>query len=132
MKITADNNILVRAVTQDDAVQGPIARKLVIEAELIAVTLPALCETCWVLSRAYKFGHGEIAAAIRLLLEADNVAIDRQAVEAGLAMLEAGGDFADGVIAYSGKWLGGETFVSFDRQAIDLLERQGEAAQLPG
>ena len=131
MKITADTNILVRAVTQDDPVQGPLARKLVTTAGLVAVTLPALCEFCWVLRMAYKFGGEDLAAAIRLLLDADNVAIDRQAVDAGLAVLDAGGDFADGIIAHGGQWLGGETFVSFDQKAVTLLKKQGVKVMLP-
>lgn len=131
MKIIADTNILVRAVTQDDPVQGPLARKLVTTAGLVAVTLPALCEFCWVLRSAYKFGGEDLAAAIRLLLDADNVAIDRQAVDAGLAVLDAGGDFADGIIAHGGQWLGGETFVSFDQKAVTLLKKQGVKVMLP-
>jgi predicted nucleic-acid-binding protein len=131
VKIIADTNILVRAVTQDDAVQGPLARRLVVEAGVLAATLPALCEMCWVLKRSYRFGNDEIAAAIRLLVDAENVSLDRQAVEAGLAVLDAGGDFADGVIAHAGEWLGGETFVSFDQKAIALLKRQGVKVMLP-
>lgn len=131
MKITADTNTLVRAVTQGDQVQGPAARDLVTQADLLAVTLPALCEMRWVLRRSYKFGNEEIAAAVRLLIDAGTVVPDRQPVEAGLALLDTGGDFADGVIAQTGKWLGGETFVSFDRKAIARLEAQGEAVLLP-
>jgi predicted nucleic-acid-binding protein len=131
VKITADTNILVRAVTQDDPEQGPTARKLVTDAEVLAITLPALCEMCWVLRRAYKFGTGDVAAAIRLLLDADNVALERLPVEAGLAILDAGGDFADGVIAHEGQWLGGETLVSFDKKAFALLEKRGFAVHLP-
>ncbi|CCA93228.1 MULTISPECIES: type II toxin-antitoxin system VapC family toxin [Novosphingobium] len=131
MKITADTNILVRAVTEDDPIQGPLARKLVTTAGLVAVTLPALCELCWVLRTVYKFGNADVAAAIRLLLDADNVAIDRQAVDAGLAILDVGGDFADGVIAHGGQWLGGETFVSFDQKAVALLKKGGTKVLLP-
>ena len=131
MKIIADTNILVRAATQDDPVQGPLARRLVIEAGLVAVTLPALCEFCWVLRSVYKFSNVEIGTAIRLLVESDNVALDRQAVEDGLAILDAGGDFADGVIAHNGQWLGGETFVSFDQKAVTLLGEQGVKVMLP-
>lgn len=131
MKITADTNILVRAATLDDPVQGPIARRLVGEAALLAVPLPALCEYCWVLGAVYRLDPASIAASVRLLLEADNVEMDRAAAEAGLALLEAGGDFADGVIAHEGRWLGGETFMSFDKKAVRLLTERGEAAQIP-
>lgn len=130
MKVVADTNILVRAATLDDPVQSPLALKLMKEAELLAVALPALCEFCWVLSRVYKFEASRIAASIRLLLEAANVRMDRQAVEAGLALLDKGGDFADGVIAHDGHWLGSEAFMSFDRTAVELLAANGQKAVL--
>lgn len=131
MKITVDTNILVRAATMDDPVQGALAQKLMQAAELLAVTLPVLCEYCWVLRRVYGFEPATIATSIRVLVEAANVASDRPAAEAGLAMLEAGGDFADGVIAHDGRWLGGETFMSFDHNAVRLLRASGEAARVP-
>ncbi|MEE4455286.1 type II toxin-antitoxin system VapC family toxin [Novosphingobium resinovorum] len=131
MKITVDTNILVRAATQDDPVQGALAQRLMQEADLVAIALPSLCEFCWVLLRLYKFPASRVADALRVLIEAENVRLDRQAVEAGLAILDAGGDFADGVIAHEGQWLGGETFMSFDQKAIRLLQARGEAAEIP-
>ncbi|MDM7954377.1 MAG: type II toxin-antitoxin system VapC family toxin [Cyanobium sp. CZS 25K] len=130
MNITADSNVLARALVGDDPAQAAEATRVLREASTIAVPLPVLCELVWVLKRVYGFAVADIAAAIRSLLAAGNVQLDRQAVEAGLALLEAGGDFADGVIAHQGQWLGGETFVSFDRQAVALLRDQGVATQL--
>lgn len=131
MKITADTNILVRAATQDDPIQGRLAEKLMKDAQIVAVAVPALCEFCWVLRGVYKFTPARIAASIRFLFEAENVAMDRPAVEAGLALLDAGGDFADGIIAYDGQWLGGEDFVSFDKTAVKLLVAAGHKAIMP-
>jgi predicted nucleic-acid-binding protein len=130
MKITADTNILVRAVVHDDVKQALAATKLLKEAEVIAVSLPSLCEFVWVLRRVYNFGQQDISAALEALLDASNVAANRPAVDAGLATLKAGGDFADGLIAYEGSWLGGETFVSFDDKAVSLIARQGQQATL--
>ncbi|WP_369326279.1 type II toxin-antitoxin system VapC family toxin [Alcaligenes nematophilus] len=130
MKITADTNVLVRAVVRDDPKQARAAEKVLTAASLIAVSLPCLCEFVWVLRRVYGFELAAIAEAIRALLDAGNVVMNRPAVEAGLAMLSAGGDFADGIMVYEGTWLGGETFVSFDKKAISLLKQQGEAVQL--
>lgn len=130
MKITADTNVLIRAMTGDDGVQSVMAQAELAKAALVGVALPALCELVWVLSRGYKIPSPDIAAAIRRLVGAANVAVNRPAVEAGLAMLEAGGDFADGVIAYEGRWLGAETFVSFDRQAVERHAAQGQASRL--
>lgn len=130
MKITADTNVLVRAMTGDDARQSRIAQAELSNADVVALALPALCELVWVLSQGYKIPSPEIAEAIRRLMNGANVVANRPAAEAGLALLDAGGDFADGVIAYEGSWLGAETFVSFDKKAVKLMEAQGEAVRL--
>ena len=130
MKITADTNILIRAVVGDHKEQAQAAARLLKEAELIAVPLPCLCEFVWVLRRVYDFTLQDIASAIEVLLGVANVAVNRPAVDAGLAILKAGGDFADGLIAYEGNWLGAETFFSFDRKAVALLSQQGLHANL--
>ena len=130
MKITADTNVLVRAIVGDDTLQSAAAQEALANAEAIALTVPALCELVWVLSRGYKIGAPEIAQTIRSLLNAANIEVNRPAAEAGLEILEAGGDFADGVIAFEGEWLGGDAFVSFDKKAVALLEKQGMSARL--
>lgn len=129
MKVTVDTNVLVRAVVNDDPVQAQLAAAVLLEAELIAVALPCLCEFVWVLRKVYDFDASDAAFAIRALLATTNVEMNRPAVAAGLSVLEAGGDFADGVIAYEGNWLGGETFVSFDKKAVALLKAQGQLAR---
>ena len=130
MKIVADTNVLVRAVVRDDLKQARAAAKILKDAELIAVTMPCLCEFVWVLQRVYGFERAEITAAIEALIDSGNVVVNRPAVEAGLAVFDDGGDFADGVIAHEGGWLGGETFVSFDRKAVSLLARRGKDTKL--
>jgi predicted nucleic-acid-binding protein len=130
VKVVVDTNVLVRAVVRDDVAQARIAAKVLMDAELIAVALPCLCEFVWVLRKLYGLQTEDIAAAIRALLAAANVQVNRPAVDAGLSVLEANGDFADGVIAYEGTWLGGETFVSFDKQAVALLTAHGQPARL--
>lgn len=130
MKIAPDTNVLVRAVVRDDEKQGRAAAKLLRDAELIAVSLPCLCEFVWVLRRVYNFGLQDISTALGALLDTGNVVVNRPAVEAGLAVLEAGGDFADGVIAYEGRWLGGEIFASFDKKAVSLIGEQGQQVRL--
>ena len=131
MKITADTNVLVRAITGDNASQSKVAQAELAKAEMVALALPALCELVWVLSRGYEIPSAEIVEAIRRLMNAANVVVNRPAAEAGLALLEAGGDFADGVIAYEGNWLGAETLVSFDKKAVKLMKARGEFARLP-
>ena len=130
MKITADTNVLVRAVTEDDEQQSRAAQAALRRAELVAITMPALCELVWVLSQGYKIPTSEIAETIRRLINAANVVVNRPAAEAGLALLDAGGDFADGIIGFEGSWLGADTFVSFDRKAVRLIEARGESARV--
>jgi predicted nucleic-acid-binding protein len=130
MKITPDTNILIRAVVQDDLKQAQAATELLKHAELIAVSLPCICEFVWVLRRVYNFDLRDISAALDALLDASNVIVNRPAVDAGLAILHAGGDFADGLIAYEGYWLGAETFISFDKKAVSLIANQGQQAKL--
>lgn len=130
MKVIVDTNVLVRAVVRDDEEQAHAAAEILRNAEVIAVSLPCLCEFVWVLRRVYSLGTADIATAIETLLNAANVVVNRPASEAGLAMLKAGGDFADGLIAFEGRWLGGDEFVSFDKKAVALLTAKRLPAKL--
>jgi len=130
MKVTADTNILVRALTGDHARQSKLARTELANADMVVLAIPALCELVWVLSQGYKIPSADIAEAIKRLMNGANVVVNRPAAEAGLALLEAGGDFADGAIAYEGSWLGAEVFLSFDKKAARLIEAQGESVRL--
>lgn len=130
MKITADTNVLLRAIVADDEAQSRLAIEALEGAEMVVVSLQSLCEFVWVLGRRYGVSRAGISGAVRRLMETRNVVLNRPAVEAGLSVLDAGGDFADGAIAYEGAWLGAETFVSFDKQAVTLLTTQGRRARL--
>jgi predicted nucleic-acid-binding protein len=130
MKITADSNVLVRAITGDNERQSRVAQAELMKADVVALALPALCELVWVLSQGYKIPPGEITEAIRRLMNGANVVMNRPAAEAGLALLNAGGDFADGVIAYEGSWLGADTFISFDKKAVKLMKARGGSVRL--
>jgi predicted nucleic-acid-binding protein len=129
MKITADTNVLVRAITEDDAEQSKAAQTALRKADIVALTIPTLCELVWVL-QGYKIRPRDIAGTIRGLLSSANVVANRPAAEAGLALFDAGGDFADGVIAYEGNWLGADTFVTFDKKSVQLMQAQGKSARL--
>lgn len=137
VKITPDSNVLIRAAVasddpaSDDARQAREAIAVLRRAELLAVTVPALCEFVWVLRRVYRLAPRDIVRAIRSLCSSAAVVCDRPSVEAGLAWLEAGGDFADGVIAAMGHEAGGDTFVSFDKSALRLGQRVGLSARGP-
>lgn len=130
-RVTADTNILLRATMADDALQSPVAQRLLAEAEIVVVPTSAFCEFAWVLARIYRLSRVQIAAALRGVVAAGNVQVEDASVAAGLALLDPGGDFSDGVIAHDGLALGGLTFASFDREAVTRLNRLGIAAAEP-
>ncbi len=130
MKITADTNVLVRAITADDARQARIAQTTLASAELVAITTGSLCELVWVLSSGYDTRAAKIGETIRKLLASANVVSNRAEVEAGLAALDDGVDFADGVIAFQGATLGAGTFASFDKRAVKRLNQLQQSALL--
>ncbi|TAL85006.1 MAG: PIN domain-containing protein [Rhodanobacter sp.] len=130
MKIIADTNVLLRVIVADDASQSEAALAALEQADLVAVSLHALCELVWVLHRSYDVSRADIAVAIRHLVNTQNIVLNRPAVEVGLSVLDSGGDFAEGVIDFEGQWLGGETFVSFDQKAVALLTAQGRSTLL--
>lgn len=131
MKITPDTNVLVRVLVEDAAEQCKAAQAILRKADVVAISISALCELTWVLSRGYKISADDIAASIRHFINAANAVVNRPVVEAVLAFLEAGGDFADGVIAHEGNWLGADTFLSFDKKAVKLVEASGGLARAP-
>ena len=112
MRITADTNVLLRAIVEDDEREAAEARAALQQATLIALPTPMLCELVWVLRRGYKLAPAEIATMVRNLTDAEETVANRDAVEAGLALLEAGGDFADGAIAAEGRALGGDHYTT--------------------
>jgi predicted nucleic-acid-binding protein len=132
MKVAVDTNVLLRDLLNDDPQQSRSAEKILEQSELVAVSLPVLCELAWVLRRGYKKSCADVALAIRVLISSDNVVADRTAIHAGLTVLDSGGDFADGVIEHEGARLGASEFVSFDKQAVAILKASGKKARLLG
>jgi predicted nucleic-acid-binding protein len=65
VKVTADTQVLVRAVVRDDPVQAKAAAKVLQNATLIAVALPSLWELVWVLRKVYGVAALDAASAIR-------------------------------------------------------------------
>jgi len=122
--------VLLRITLVDDREQAAAAAEGLKQADVIAITLPTLCEFSWTLRRAYRKTPAQVASAIRHWAAIEIVDMEHAAVEAGLRVLDSGGDFADGVIAFEGRRLGGEIFLTFDRKAASLLEQLGQSTRL--
>jgi predicted nucleic-acid-binding protein len=124
VRIAVDTNVLVRFLTWDDEHQSSLAAEAIEGAEALILSTVVLCETVWVLRRAYKLPHREIATTLRDLIESRTVELDRPATEAGLALLERGGDFADGVILFDAKRAQASRLVTFDRSFHTLANSE--------
>ena len=115
MKVTADTNVLVRAIMEDDEQQSEIAKAELVNAKVVALTLPALCELVWVLTRAYRYKPADIVPILERMVLGHEFEVDEIAVRTGLRVLAAGGDFADGVILSVMERASCDHLATFDR-----------------
>jgi len=118
--IGLDTNILLRAVTQDDAVQTPIARALIgslDESNPGYVNIVVLAEFIWNLRNRYKYEREAINEAIESMLQsAAFVVSDRDAVNAALSRCrDEGLQFADAIISELNCAAVCTTTMTFDR-----------------
>src|SRR5262249_57183746 len=101
--IGLDSNVLVRYITQDDAVQSRVATGFIeglSERDPCFVSVVAMTETAWVLERAYRLSAAEVAKAIERTLQADVLVLEseQEVFTAMIALKEGRGSFADALI----------------------------------
>lgn len=76
-----DTNVIVRYLTQDDPLQAELANKVISRAtqqgQLLWVSQISLCETIWVLERAYKISKDEIIHILHLLLQTQELVFEK-------------------------------------------------------
>ena len=118
-----DTSILIRYLTQDDAVQSPRANEI-IEQKMSAenpgfISLVTVAEVAWVLRSRYKATRDEIGTALERLLRSDSLRIqnEQQVYEAMLALNAGEGSFADALICALGSWAGASSTLTFDRSS---------------
>jgi predicted nucleic-acid-binding protein len=119
--IGLDTNVLVRYVLADDPAQYELAATLIStldESDKGFVSLVALVEMSWVLSRGYDISRSRIGEVIKELVEAQELILEQEdLVRRAVAKLDQGADFADAVIAELGADAGCRETVTFDRRA---------------
>jgi predicted nucleic-acid-binding protein len=121
-----DTNVLVRYFAQDDPIQSKKATEIVerrlTEDEPGFVSIVAMVETVWVLSRVYELSNDEIAGVVEGMLQADTLVVqNEQEVFTAMAALRAGrGSFADALGSALGKWAGCISTLTFDRKTRRL------------
>jgi predicted nucleic-acid-binding protein len=118
--IGLDTNVLVRYLTKDDDKQFQEASALLLGLEkrqrsayLSSVTL---CETVWVLARAYKIDRAQIVEMFVTLLDTSLFVIeDKDAVREAVDLYRSGkGDFADYLVGIRSRNAGSVTMATFD------------------
>ena len=126
--IGLDTNVVVRYLTQDDAVQSAKATELferrLTEEEPGFVSIVAMAETAWVLERNYGLNAYELAAAIERILQVNVVAVEseQEVFTAMVAVKEERGSFADALIGALGAKAGCSHTLTFDQKALRLLD----------
>jgi predicted nucleic-acid-binding protein len=124
--IGLDTNVLVRYLTQDDAVQARLATELIErrldEANPGFISVVAMVEIVWVLERAYGLCAAEIVSAVERILQAAELIVQHEPeVFAAMAAMKVGrGTFADALIGALSQRAGCEVTVTFDRKALRL------------
>jgi predicted nucleic-acid-binding protein len=116
-----DTNILLRALTADDAAQSELVRTLFAAAERTGerffVSIIALCELTWTLrGRPYSLDRDAIGAVVERILSTSLLEVqDRGLVRRALADYQAGrADLADHLLGCQS--LAAGCAVTFDRR----------------
>jgi predicted nucleic-acid-binding protein len=118
--IGLDTNVLVRYLTQDDDAQFREASALLLGLEKAQqaayLSTMTLCETVWVLARAYSITRVNIVGLLQQLLETRLFVIDdKDAVREAVALYRDGqGDFADYLIGVRARNAGCTIVATFD------------------
>jgi predicted nucleic-acid-binding protein len=121
--IGLDSNVLVRYLTQDDAVQSKKADQLIEKAlsagDPLYLNQIVICEVSWVLGSAYGYGMSELADTIEKILTAAQFAFeDKNSLWQALAAFRtSGSDFADCLIGARNFGAGCVTTLTFDKRA---------------
>lgn len=128
--IGLDTNVLVRYITQDDAVQSSIATRI-IEQQLTEehpgfISLVTMAETVWVLDRSYGLSAAELAAAVERILQTDTLFVqnEQEVFTAMVALKTGAGAFSDALIGTLGRRAGCAATLTFDRKASRLQDFQ--------
>ncbi len=120
--IGLDTNILLRAVTNDDAIRSPIARRLLRTLTSRApgyIDIIVLSEFAWSLERRYDYSHSQIIEAIETLLTSTSyVVAERDVVSRALIRVEEHElEFSDALISELNRESGCSVTITFDKTA---------------
>ena len=117
-----DTNVLVRALTLDDAAQAARVQDLLREHEVF-IPVTVILELEWVLRSRYLHSAAVIAQTIEKIVTLENVVVgEHAAVLAAAAKLAQGWDFADAL--HHALSEGCDDFVTFDAGLVKQAKRR--------
>ena len=117
-----DTNVLVRALTLDDAAQAARVQDLLREHEVF-IPVTVILELEWVLRSRYLHSAAVIAQTIEKIVTLENVVVgEHAAVLAAAAKLAQGWDFADAL--HHALSEGCDDFVTFDAGLVKQARRR--------
>jgi predicted nucleic-acid-binding protein len=124
--IAADSNLLIRHLTEDDALQTEKVRRLFDGAESrrepVLLNHIVLCELSWVLKSVYGFDKPQIVLALQALLDDAGFLVQARHLveEAFAAYRKHAGQFSDHLIGAVNRNEGGMTTYTFDKAVAKL------------
>ena len=121
--IGLDTNVLVRYVTQDDAVQSPKANALIESLTAFSpgfVSLVSVVELVWVLQSCYQSAKSDVVTVLETLLRTRELTIEHAEIiwQALRRFSASKADFADCLIERCAHAAGCEYTATFDLQAV--------------
>jgi predicted nucleic-acid-binding protein len=120
MTIGIDTNIVIRWLVEEPGAESQAEKAVrVMGQDGLHLSLVALAEVIWVLSRTYGFTRSQIVRVVDALLGMRNVDTGRrEVIQAALVEFEThGGDFNDHLIAALDEAAGCDHTLTFDRKA---------------
>jgi len=120
--IGIDTNVLIRYIVQDDEEQAAIATRWIESCSVETpgwISVIVLCETVWVLSRAYGYDKTMVQSVLQRVYLACELVVEGQ-VHAWSALrdfAQGNADFSDYLIIHMNRSAGCEYTVTFDKKA---------------
>jgi predicted nucleic-acid-binding protein len=122
--LAVDTNVLVRALTGDDAAQSPMAEAFIRDHAPVWISHVVLVETVWVLESVYECGRPQLIEAMTRIIDNRELSLEEPGVvRAALALFQAKGrvNFEDCLILELARSSGHLPLATFDR-ALGKLE----------
>lgn len=128
-----DTNVLIRYLLQDDPEKGPAAARLLDDTEDLGVSLVALAETAFVLSRVHGVPRERVVDELVALLRKRSIAVlgvDKALAASALLLCRPSGrvNYADALINADARAHGVEALYTFDER----FPSEGLALREPG